>query len=109
MTEPSTVQPRVRGWQFTAGKAVVAGLANPVGLGLSIFGFFGWCVGPLILVAGLVGQHLRRGWAFWAIWIGFGLILGALAYITMGLLSPDGSSSDGTTPPYATSGPPSGP
>lgn len=95
MTEPGTVQPRVRGWQLTAGTAVVAVLAIPVGLGLSIFGFFGWCVGPLVLIAGLVGQRLRRGWASWAIWIGVGLTLGALAYITIGLLTPDGSSSDG--------------
>ena len=95
MTGPSTVQPRVRGWQLTAAMAVVAVLAIPVGLGLSIFGFFGWCVGPLVLIAGLVGQRLRRGWAFWAIWIGVGLTLGALAYITIGLLTPDGPSSGG--------------
>ena len=95
MTEPSTVQPRVRGWQFTASKAVVTALAIPVGLGLSIFGFFGWCVGPLVLIAGLVGQRLRRRWASWAIWIGVGLTLGALAYITIGLFTPDGPASGG--------------
>lgn len=93
MTEPGTVQPRVRGWKLTAGTAVVAVLAIPAGLGLSIFGFFGWCVGPLVLIAGLTGQRLRRGWASWAIWIGVGLTLGALAYITIGLLTPDGPSS----------------
>lgn len=95
MTEPSTAQPRVRGWQLTTGTLVVVVLAIPVGLGLSIFGFFGWCVGPLVLIAGLVGQRLRRGWASWAIWIGVGLTLGALAYITIGLLTPDGPSSGG--------------
>ncbi|MCK0111893.1 hypothetical protein MWU75_07060 [Ornithinimicrobium sp. F0845] len=95
MTEPSTAQTRVRGRRPTTGTAVITVLAIPVGLGLSIFGFFGWCVGPLILIAGLVGQRLRRGWASWAIWIGVGLTLGALAYITIGLLTPDGPSSGG--------------
>ncbi len=109
MTGPGTLHPRVRDSQLTVGIAVVAVLAIPVGLGLSAFGFFGWCVGPLTVSAGLIGQHLRRGWASWAIWIGVGLTLGALAYITMGLLTPDGPSSDGNTPPHATSGPPSGP
>ncbi|MFW6599584.1 hypothetical protein ACQBAU_08910 [Propionibacteriaceae bacterium Y2011] len=94
MTEPDT-QPCVRGRQLTASTAVVAVLAIPVGLGLSIFGFFGWCVGPLVLIAGLVGQRLRRGWGSWAIWFGVGLTLGALAYITTGLLIPDGPSSGG--------------
>ncbi|GAA4430744.1 hypothetical protein GCM10023169_34520 [Georgenia halophila] len=93
MTEPGTVQPRARGWQLTAGTAVVAVLAVPAGLGLAVFGFFGWCVGPLVLVAGLAGQR-RRGRA-WAVWIGVGLTLGALAYITIGLLTPDGPSSGG--------------
>lgn len=93
MTEPVTVKPRVRGWQLTAGTAVVAVLAIPAGLGLSIFGFFGWCVGPLVFIAGLVGQRLGRGWASWLIWIGLGLTLGALTYIALGLLAPAGPSS----------------
>lgn len=95
MPEPGTVHPSVRGWQLTGGTAVAAVLGIPVGLGLSTFGFFGWCAGPLVLIAGLVGQHLRRGWAPWAIWIGVGLTLGALVYITIGLVTPDGPSSGG--------------
>lgn len=95
MTEPGAAQPRVRGRQFNAGTAVVVLLAIPVGLGLSIFGFFGWCVGPLVLIVGLVGRRLRRGWASWMIWIGVGLTLGALAYVIIGLLTPEGPSSGG--------------
>lgn len=83
----------LRARNSAAGHALVTVLAIPVGLGLSIFGFYGWCVGPAALVAGLVGRPLLRGWASWAAWVGVGLTLGALTYITIGVLTPDGPSS----------------
>ena len=95
VTDSGTVQSRARGWKLTTRTALVALLAIPAGVGLAIFGFFGWCIGPLVLIGGLVGQRLRRGWSSWAIWIGIGLTLGALAYIAIGLLTPDGPSSGG--------------
>lgn len=94
MTGPGTVE-RARDWRPAAGTAVVAALAIPVGLGFAVFGFFGWCVGPVVLVVGLVGRHLRQPWGSWLIAVGAGLALGALAYITVGLLIPDGPSSGG--------------
>lgn len=68
-------------------------LAVPLVLSLSIFGFFGWFVCPAVLAAGLVGRMLSRRWALWALWIGAGLVLGAIIYIMMGLLAPDGPGS----------------
>lgn len=93
MAAPGTEQPAARAWRPSAGTAVVGVLAVPAGLGLSIFGFLGWCVGPVVLIAGLVGRRLDRSWAPWALWTGVGLTVGALAYITVGLLTPDGPSS----------------
>lgn len=95
MAQSGTDQVSARAWRPSAGTAVAGVLAVPVGLGLSVFGFLGWCVGPLVLIAGLVGRRLSRSWAPWALWTGVGLTLGALAYITVGLLTPDGPSSGG--------------
>ncbi|HLQ81981.1 MAG TPA: hypothetical protein VK103_00480 [Bacillota bacterium] len=93
MTESGMVQLRARDLHVIARTIVLAVLAVPAGLGLSVVGFLGWCVGPLTIITGLVGKHVRRGWASWVIPIGVGLTLGALAYIAIGLLMPDGPSS----------------
>ena len=93
MTEPDTMPPRSHDRHPSGGIAVVVALSIPVGLGLSIFGVFGWCIGPLLLGTGAVGQRLHREWARWLIWIGVGLTLGALAYVTIGLFTLDGPTS----------------
>lgn len=94
MAQSRTEQlPRREPWRLSVGKAVAGVLAVPVGLGLSVFGFLGWCVGPVVLITGLVGRRLNRRWARWALWTGVGLTAGALVYVTSGLLTPDGPSS----------------
>lgn len=78
----------------TVAMAVAAVLAVPAGLGLAMFGYLGWLIGPLVLALGLLSRTLGRKWGLWAIWIGAGLILGTLSYIGLGLLTPDGSPTE---------------
>jgi hypothetical protein len=76
-------------------------LAMLCGLALSVLGFFGWLLGPSLLVLGVIGRWTGARWAPWALLVGGGLLVGTLAYVLVGLLTPDGpgpgpGSGDGT-------------
>lgn len=74
-------------------------VAMPVGLVLAMFGAIAWSLGPLALLVGFIAQRTGKAWAPWLIAIGLGLSAGTLAYIAIGLLTPDGpSSGSGTSP-----------
>lgn len=93
MTDPRQAKARaVRGRAVALACVAVAAVA--AGLGLTIFGYIGWMIGPIVLVFGLIGRTFGKKHAFWLIWIGAGLTVGALLYIAMGLLMPDGAPTD---------------
>lgn len=94
MTQPPALNSHAPD-RFTVALACATVLAVPVGLGLAAFGYLGWLSGPLALVLGLLGRSLGRRWGLWVLWIGVGLLLGTLTYIGLGLLTPDGSPTDG--------------
>jgi hypothetical protein len=72
-------------------------LAVLLGLALSVLGFFGWLLGPSLLVLGAIGRRTGARWALWALLVGAGLLLGTMAYVVLGLLTPDGPGSGGGT------------
>ncbi|GAB3308864.1 hypothetical protein EK0264_08200 [Epidermidibacterium keratini] len=91
-TETRFVRQFTQGWKIALGLGL---LAAPVGFGLSILGFGGWWLGPLTIIAGLIGWRIRAERAAWVVWVGVALTLGALTYITLALLRADGPSSGG--------------
>lgn len=75
--------------------AVGAALAFPIGLFGMAFAL-GWAVyllgGGAVLV-GAIATPLGRRWGFPVVGVGVGLLVGAAAYIVLGLIQPDGPAS----------------
>lgn len=81
----------------------VAVLAIPAGLFGAAFSMAAvFLVGAAAELAGLVGWLRRRRWGFLILALGAGLMLGAAAYILLGLIQPEGAGTgDGFGGPSA--------
>jgi len=88
--------------RFRASPAVALGMvgvtvvAIPVGLFGSIFSMAAvFLVGAVAELAGVIGWLRRRRWGFFLLALGAALMVGAAAYILLGLIQPDGAGSGG--------------
>jgi hypothetical protein len=84
---PASQHAGIRGVAVAIG-AVLVGFV--LGLGLDVFGLI-W---PWVLALAITGAGLARGrQSPWVFWLALGVAAGAVAYITLGVLGPDGPSS----------------
>jgi hypothetical protein len=75
------------------GVAVVAIPAGLFGAAFSMAAVF--LFGAVAELAGVIGWLRRQRWGFLVLALGAGLMLGAAAYIVLGLIQPDGVASGG--------------
>ncbi len=89
----AVVAPRFRASPAVAlGMVGVAVVAIPAGLFGAVFSMAAvFLVGAAAELAGLIGWMRRRRWGFLLLALGAGLMLGAAAYILLGLIQPDGA------------------
>lgn len=92
----ATTQRSKTGLGFRVGLVVTTVLALAAGLYGTAFSMVAvWAVGGLAAVIGAIGAARHTRWGFLLLVIGGPLLVGSVAYITLGLIQPDGPASGG--------------
>lgn len=88
--------------RFRASPAIALGMLGVAVLAIPV-GLFGSALSPALVfllgaaseLAGLIGWLRRRRWGFLVVALGAGLLIGAAAYVVLGLIQPDGPACGG--------------